>query len=181
MADERRVDGPERSYRAIGRFIFEFSQFVGNMEAGLVMFAAPGRSDAGIAWRTGLTGIEAYRMMTLFFGVSSSMIDLTETERKIRDKLFASGQALIEERNRLAHGVWYLARTEGAARPGMTSRLSSTPGSHRRWGSSRSARSSPSRNSSSSQTARGTSPGWYGTMPRDATVPLLHGPEWKTG
>lgn len=115
VADERRVDGPERSYRAIGRFIFEFSQFVGNMEAGLVMFAAPGRSDAGIAWRTGLTGIEAYRMMTLFFGVSSSMIDLTETERKIRDKLFAGGQTLIEERNRLAHGVWYLARTEGGS------------------------------------------------------------------
>ncbi len=65
----------DRIYRALGRFIVNFSQLVGHMEAGLMMFARTGGPlDSTNAWRVGLTGIAADRLRVVFFVVASSIV-----------------------------------------------------------------------------------------------------------
>jgi hypothetical protein len=114
VSSERSSTPADPLYLALGRFLVEFSQFVGHMQAGLLAVAGTGRGvDVGKAWQIATTELAADQLRNVFFATCSALTALSADEAKIRDGLNKQARQLIEDRNRVMHGVWYASSTTG--------------------------------------------------------------------
>lgn len=103
-AREQRDD----AYRAIGRYTVEFSLLVAGMrEVITVHIADKQRSEA---MQLALGSLTAQQVADPFFAVCRAVGELDSDEQPIEKLLRTHVNDEIEERNRIMHGDWFVAR-----------------------------------------------------------------------
>lgn len=95
MSDEIQPhENADRIYRALGRYLVEFSQLIWHMQSGVSHMAGGGAANK--AWRIGLAGLEADRLRRIFFVTATETGEPAAEEERIRNKLFAQMQLAVE-------------------------------------------------------------------------------------
>src|ERR1700752_783312 len=103
-------------YRAIGRFMVEFSQVVEHMRAALhALSMGHATNDMQRAWRAALAVVPSTAtMIDMFFAVHTILVPVSDDEKHIRDLIYQDVKRLNSQRNRIAHAGWYgLAAVRG--------------------------------------------------------------------
>ena len=99
-------------YRALGRYVVEFSRLIWWMRHELAAELSPGGGDV----TTGeivLGELTAYPIYAPFFAICAHKAELDETEKKIETKLFKAVDAEAKRRNALLHGDWLIGGSDG--------------------------------------------------------------------
>lgn len=100
MSDEERDD----AYRAIGRYVVEFSRLVMHMR-----YAIERRLDRGSEQRIAplaLGEVAANQITEAFFAICEQVADLEEEEKRVGIRLRKEVRDEIKRRNDFAHGDW---------------------------------------------------------------------------
>jgi hypothetical protein len=93
------------AYRAIGRYVTEFSQLIRVMRVAVAEYVAGDPTQMDIPEM--MLGDQTARPITnVFFGVCRMVGNLDATESNVESKLRQEVLALTEERNDYAHGDW---------------------------------------------------------------------------
>ena len=105
-SDRARIDD---SYRALGRYIYEFSRLVWHMR----MYLSEVLTEGGPPGRYGLAEMTlgestAQPIANAFFGVTRKVGELTPDELKVAKALRKQVNEAIKRRNDFAHGDWYI-------------------------------------------------------------------------
>lgn len=96
------------TYRAIGRYVVEYSRMLTFMRDKMTYrFARPGEKDA---LEAALGEMTAYPLTNAFFASCAAIGELDDDERKIGRSLRAQVLEESERRNDIAHGDWTVAQ-----------------------------------------------------------------------
>ena len=109
-------DRADETYRAIGRYMVQFSHLIRHMRELMVLRAITREkigNDPNVA-DIALAGAAPMDIMRSFFGMCRYISDLDNDERKVEEVIRGRVRRVIEERNDIAHGDWYVGREEGA-------------------------------------------------------------------
>jgi hypothetical protein len=103
------------AYRAIGRFMVEFSRVISVMQTAIPVVV--GSISPGLPVRALQVAVaqdtSASDLANMFFGVCTTVVDLTDEEKQVRNKLRKRVDELVGRRNDIAHGVWAIGVSEG--------------------------------------------------------------------
>lgn len=91
----------------IGRFIHWFSQYTGQLLLGISTIARGTATQNRILWSLTESMTEA-ELRRQFFAAAALLRQSSEAEARIARKLRLRGEALGEQRNYIAHGLWLL-------------------------------------------------------------------------
>jgi hypothetical protein len=104
------------AYRAVGRYVVEFSRLVFHMRYTIERQLA-GDQDIVIP-QLALGELSANQIADSFFGICAYLADLDDAETKVASRLKADVRATINRRNDFAHGDWWIGTP---AQPGSVS------------------------------------------------------------
>jgi len=102
----------DAAYRAIGRYVVAFSYLVRNMREAIEQRLSPTFDDDDALPKIALAGTEAMGITRAFFGMCRRVGKLDEEELRIEKMLRSDVTRIIEQRNDLAHGDWFLDLTD---------------------------------------------------------------------
>ncbi len=106
------------AFRAIGRYVVEFSQLLREMREMVAWYVAGGLVDSDIPNML-LGEATAQVISNAFFGMCRMASELDEKEKKVASTLRNELTKAIEARNDIAHGDWWVGMWEFRnARPG---------------------------------------------------------------
>jgi hypothetical protein len=105
--DEAEERGRDEAYRAIGRYVAEFSGLVACMRSLLTERLHKPEDDTTLV-ELALGEGTAIQIANSFFAVCQEAAHLEGTEKKIGRSLRARVLKEIEQRNNIAHGDWYV-------------------------------------------------------------------------
>lgn len=111
-------DEADALYRAIGRFIVEYSRLDGRMRNLMdhLVLIHRGGGVVAIPWMAALGQITTSdKMSAVFFSVCSAMRELEPDEIAIQAALRAQIKALRKKRTHVAHDVWQVGSDTSAA------------------------------------------------------------------
>lgn len=102
-------------YRAVGRYVVEFSRLMFHMRFGIERRLNRG-GDVGVA-SLALGQITADQLAPAFFAVCEKVAELDDEERRVGIRLRKEVRDEIKRRNDFAHGDWNLNLPEGDGTP----------------------------------------------------------------
>jgi hypothetical protein len=108
MSDAERQRQTDDAFRAVGRYVVEFSALVGGMRRILEQRISRAGDLSPAVPELLLGEAPASQIAVAFFGVCRYMAKYDAVERKIESKLRNEVKATIEKRNDVAHGDWWV-------------------------------------------------------------------------
>ncbi len=115
MAQRMTDDARDDSYRAIGRYVVEFSRLVMHMRWGIEKRLNRG-GDVGVA-SLALGEVFANQLTEAFFAICEHVADLNAEEKRIGIRLRKEVRDEIKRRNDFAHGDWSVGEAAIAEDP----------------------------------------------------------------
>ena len=106
-------------FRALGRYVYEFSQMVAAMQGSMVFHLQHPGKPPMLAW-IALGTATARDIADMFFAMGRELVELAEDEKKTVAKLYKEVVEEIKFRNTVAHGDWQIgwySHTGGEAEP----------------------------------------------------------------
>ena len=100
----------DNAYRAIGRYIVQFSRLVKHMRLGAVAYFSDGSTERQTELELLLGEAPAQTIANAFFGLCQYVGNLDADEQRVASVLSKAVRTAIDERNRIAHGDWYVGR-----------------------------------------------------------------------
>jgi len=104
------VEAINDSYRAIGRYVYEFSRLVWWLKFGITQTLQRTSTEAPWIGELLMGEAAAQQIANSFFGVMGS-VDLDEEEKRVAKQLRNRVNQVIEKRNEIAHGDWWIGAT----------------------------------------------------------------------
>jgi transposase len=98
------------TYRAIGRYVVEFSRLIFHMRAAVVARMSPDDQRLGML---ALGEVTAWPIAGSFFAMCRAVTDLDEAEEKVALELGKRVGKAIEQRNDIVHGDWFVGYLSG--------------------------------------------------------------------
>jgi hypothetical protein len=105
VSDPHYKEQVDNAYRAIGRYVVEFSQLLYHLRT-LIAHRLP-TDPATIAFLV-LGEAQAQQLANVFFGTCRVVADLDAEEQKVAAWLRNRVNGQIELRNEIAHGDWFV-------------------------------------------------------------------------
>jgi hypothetical protein len=102
----------DAAYRAIGGYVVAFSYLVRNMREAVEERLSPDFDDDDALPKIALAGTEASAITRAFFGMCRRVGQLDDDEQRVEKMLRSEVVKIIEQRNDIAHGDWFLDLTD---------------------------------------------------------------------
>lgn len=108
-AEERVAEWEDDGYRAIGRWLVQFSRLIGAMRANMENRVRRGEDSPELAMLP-FAGVPAGLISDSFFGMCRLVGELTDPEENIANQLQKAVGIEIQTRNKIAHGDWLIGQ-----------------------------------------------------------------------
>jgi hypothetical protein len=108
MSDAEYRRQTDDAFRAVGRYVVVFSQLIGRMRNTLAERLSEGRTVPPAVPELALGEATAQQIAVAFFSICRFIGQFDKSEQKIEAKLRNEVNAIIEKRNDVAHGDWWI-------------------------------------------------------------------------